>query len=181
MDRKLSSKDALPEQIQEYEKRMVIIGSDLVQLYPNLEVDKVVQRVKEAVVESEIVWQDFDYLEGVRYLALNWTQDQCNRHELRRVLPVRRGKTRTRPSILGTGPAGPTKGDQEQWRFMNVELTDKERLIIGEVVSMATKAMFHHHYYKLGGTTYHQTQGEQIGLRGTCAIARLAMQMFDVK
>ena len=99
MDRKLSSKDALPEQIQEY-----IIGSDMVQLYPNLEVDKVVQRVKEAVVESEIVWQDFDYLEGVRYLALNWTQDQCNRHELRRVLPVRRGKTGTRPSILGTGP-----------------------------------------------------------------------------
>ena len=53
MDRKLSSKDARPEQIQEYEKRMVIIGSDVVQLYPNLEVDKVVQRVKEAVVESE--------------------------------------------------------------------------------------------------------------------------------
>ena len=53
---------------------------------------------------------------------------------------------------------------------MNVELTDKEkRLIIGEVVSMATKAMFHHHYYK--GTTYNQTQGGPIGLRGTCAIA----------
>ena len=34
----------------------------------------------------KIVWQDFDYLEGVRYLALNWTQDQCNRHELRRLL-----------------------------------------------------------------------------------------------
>ena len=65
---------------------------------------------------------------------------------------------------------------------MNVELTEKDkRLIIGEVVSMATKAMFHHHYYKSGGTTCHQTQGGPIGLLGTCAINRLAIQMFDVK
>ena len=64
---------------------------------------------------------------------------------------------------------------------MNVELTEKEkRLIIGEVVSMATKAMFHHHYYKFGGT-YHQTQGGPIGLLGTCVINHLAMQMFYVK
>ena len=64
---------------------------------------------------------------------------------------------------------------------MNVELTDKEkRLIIGKVVSMATKAMFHHHYYKLGDTTYHQTQGGTIGLRGTCAIARLELGWWNM-
>ena len=41
--------------------------------------------------------------------------------------------------------------------------------------------MFNNHYYKYGGTTYNQVQVGPIGLRGTCAIAKLAMQLFDSK
>ena len=51
--------------------------------------------------------------------------------------------------------------------------------MIAEVVALAPKAMFENHHYRFGGETYHQAQGGPIGLRGTCAIARLAMQMFD--
>ena len=84
--------------------------------------------------------------------------------------------------IKGAAPRGPTCGDQEQWEFPDVELEDWERkLIIAEVVSLATKAMFSHHFYKYGGATYHQGGGGPIGLRGTCAIARMAMQLFDNK
>jgi len=32
-----------------------------------------------------------------------------------------------------------------------------------------------HHYYTFGGKTFHQTRGGPIGLRGTCAVARVAM------
>ena len=52
-------------------------------------------------------------------------------------------------------------------------------MIIAEVVSVAARAMFKNHYYKFGGKMYHQGGGGPIGLRGTCAIARLVMQMFD--
>ena len=93
---------------------------------------------------------------------------------------MRRGKRGSRPSIIRAGPRGRTKGDEEQWAFKDVVLEDWEkRMVVAEVVSIATRAMFHHHYYKFGGTTYHQAQGGPIGLRGTCAIAKLAMQMFD--
>ena len=48
-------------------------------------------------------------------------------------------------------------------------------------VSLATKAMFNHHYYQFGGTTFRQSEGGPIGLRGTCAVARLVMPLFDIK
>ena len=74
------------------------------------------------------------------------------------------------------------KGDTEQWVFQDVVLTeDEKKEIIAEVVSLATKAMFRNHFYKFGGVMYHQAQGGPIGLRGTCAIARLVMQIFDAK
>ena len=120
LDRVLDSKDALPEQIQDYEREMVIIGSDVVSLYPNLEVEGVVQRVKEAIMESDMKWDNFDYLEGVRYIALNWTQEECNRSELRRVLPVRRGRRGSRPTIKEQVQGGGQKetrssGSSKMW------------------------------------------------------------------
>ena len=182
LDRKLLSSEVLPEYLQDFEDKMVLIGSDVVSLYPNLEVDRVVQNVKEAILDSNMVWQEVDFLEGVRYLALNWDQKTCNQSKLRRVLPVRRGRRGNRPGLKGAGPRGSARGDQEQWCFPEVKLESWEKkLIIAEVVSLATKAMFSHHFYKFGGDTYHQAQGGPIGLRGTCAIAKLVMQLFDQK
>ena len=53
--------------------------------------------------------------------------------------------------------------------------------IIAEVVSMAIRAMFRNHFYKFGGKMYCQARGGTIGLRGTCAVARMVMQLFDLK
>ena len=145
----------------------MLIGSDVVSLYPNLEVDRVLQNVKEAILDSSMEWKEVDYLEAVRYLALNWDQKTCNQSRLRRVLPVRKGKRGSRPGLKGAGPRGITHGDQEQCSFPEVTLEEWEKkLIIAEVVSLATKVMFSHHFYKFGGDTYHQTQGGPIGLWG---------------
>ena len=43
-----------------------------------------------------------------------------------------------------------------------------------------TRALFNKHYYNFGGHVYHQRGGGPIGLRGTCAVARAVMQMFDI-
>ena len=73
-------------------------------------------------------------------------------------------------------------GDQEQWVFPRVVLTEEDKLeIIGTVLSIATTTMFSHHYYSFGGAKFKQKGGGPIGLRGTCAVARLMMQIFDVK
>ena len=121
-------------------------------------------------------------MEAVRYIALSWSEERCNKSKLRKVLPWHRKNNGTRPRVHGIGPRGPVVGDQEQWIFPRVVLTPEDKLeIIGTVLSIATTSLFHHHYYSFGGSMFRQNGGGPIGLRGTCAIARLMMQIFDVK
>ena len=70
--------------------------------------------VEEEVMRSEIVWEDLNYLEGTRLIALNRSAEYCRSHVLHRVHPVRRGRTWVRPGVIGKGPLGPKQGDQEQ-------------------------------------------------------------------
>ena len=66
---------------------MVVVGFDVEQLYPSLEAEKTAQVVEEAVKMSKMKWSDLDYMVGARVLALNRSEDWCNRSPLRRVLP----------------------------------------------------------------------------------------------
>ena len=63
--------------------------------------------------------------------------------------------------------------------YLEGERYDQNR-DIATVVEIVTKAMFEKHYYSFGGKIYHQRGGGPIGLRGTCAVARVTMQMFDL-
>ena len=181
-ERILLSTEALPEDIQDYQIPMVIVGFDVVSLYPNLDTSKVGNRVKQALLESTISWEGVNWTEAVRYIALNWTEERCRSSKLRRVLPWRRKNQGCRPGVRGIGPKGPEVGDQEQWVFPRITLTAEDKLeILGTVLDIATTALFSHHYYSFGGSKYKQKDGGPIGLRGTCAIARLMMQIFDVK
>ena len=179
--RTIQSCEVNPEDLQDYQTPMVVMGSDVVALYPSMDTRGVGDIVREAVKKSDIDWRGVDYMEAVRYIALNWTEEQCKGSRLRKVLPWRRKKGGTRPGIRGAGPKGPERGDTDQWIFPRVVLSYEDKLeIIGTVLSIATSAMFQHHYYSFGGETYRQEEGGPIGLRGTCAIARLWMQAFDV-
>ena len=182
MDRLWDSSEVLPEDLQDYQSRMVLMGFDVESLYPNLDINMVGDRVKEAVLTTDIIWDGINYMEAVRYIALNWSEEKCKSSKLRRVLPWRRKNHGTRPGVRGIGPKGPVVGDTEQWIFPRVVLTPEDKQeIIGTVLSIATTALFHHHYYSFGGRKYKQMGGGPIGLRGTCALARLIMQIFDVK
>ena len=182
MERIYSSKDMLVEDCQDYESPMVLIGSDVVSLYPNLDVARASALMYEAVKVSPMEWENMDWLECSRYVALNWSQAQCRSSKLRRVLPWRRGTRGTKPGIKGAGPRGKARGDTEQWIFPQVKLEEWEkRELVAVVVEILTEALFSKHYYTFGGKFFHQRGGGPIGLRGTCAIARVVMQMFDRK
>ena len=160
-DRVFSSKDMLQEDCQDYSVPMVMIGSDVVSLYPNLDVARAARLMYEAIQTSTLDWNNVDWLECCRYIALNWSQEQCRRSRLRRVLPWRRKSQGTRPGIKGAGPKGKERGDTEQWVFPpNIKLEDWEkREIIGTVVEIATRAMFNLHFYTFGGKLFHQKGG----------------------
>ena len=70
-DKVLYGTEVLHEDLQDVSKPMVIVGTDVVNLYPSLDINKVVGDVRKAVFETKIMWQELDYLEGARYIALN--------------------------------------------------------------------------------------------------------------
>ena len=183
LDRIITSNEALEEDLQDYSVPMVVVGGDVVSLYPNLDVDSVVERIKDEVMRTDMKFTNIDYLEAARYLVLNWSVEESRSSGLRRILPTRKGKRGTKPGIRGAGPRGKLRGDQEQWSFKeDLVLEDWEKKqIVAEVIKLATKTMFNRHFYTFGGRTYHQRGGGPIGLRGTCAVARLIMQIFDRK
>ena len=86
------------------------------------------ERVKQAVPKNNIKWEGINYMEAVRYIALNWTEAQCRSSKLRRVLPWRRKSNGSRPGVRGAGPKGPMVGDTEQWIFPRVVLTEEDKL-----------------------------------------------------
>ena len=73
---------------------------------------------------------------------------------------------------------GMEAGDTEQWRFPNVKLSDYvKREIIATVVQIAVEFMFKSHIHILSGKLFKQKSGGLIGLRGTCAVPSLIMQV----
>ena len=182
IDRLIKSVESLPEDLEDYILPMVIVESYFKDLYQSLDINKVAMLVYEAVMRSKVVWQNVDYLEACRYIALNWDSEKCRRSKLRSVLPTRRGKTGVRPGLRGEGPMGKERGDQEQWRFPKVKLSpEQKKEIVATVAMISTEFMFSSHLYTFAGKTFRQEYGGPIGLRGTCAIARLVMQMWDLK
>ena len=67
----------LHEDVQDQTSPMVLIGTDVKNLYPSLDINEVVGEVQRAVLDSGVVWKQIDYLEASRYVALNWTEDKC--------------------------------------------------------------------------------------------------------
>ena len=180
VDRLIDIKNANPEDIQDFE--VPIDHCYMAALYPNLDTKQAAMLVFKAIMETDMKWEQIDYLEAVRYIALNWSEVKCRTSKLRRVLPVRRGTRGSRPGMTGAGPSGPGTGDTEQWIFPKVKLTGMEKkCIIATVAEIMTDAMFRTHIYTFGGEMYRQEGGGPIGFRSTCSVARLVMKMWDDK
>ena len=176
----VNSNDVSQEMIQDFSKPLEIIGWDVNALYPSLDWETTEGVIREAVMESNIKWEDIDIMEGCRYIALNLSAEDCRKSNLARILPVRRSKNGVRPGVKGAGPMGSEPHDQEQWRFPEVTIKEEEkREVIATVVAIATKVLFSNHLYTFSNKVYRQKSGGAIGLRATCAIARVTMNTWD--
>jgi hypothetical protein len=139
----LLAKDEPNKLIQDRSTPKVIVGSDVESLYPSLDADQVAEIVYDAVMRATITFDGVHYQEGCRYIVLNSSEQECMASPLRSVLPRRRYVKGTRPRVTGAGPMGAESGDQKQWKFRNVELTDLEKKqIVAMVMKIAVKMLF---------------------------------------
>ena len=72
--------------------------------------------------------------------------------------------------------------NEEHWYFPTAELTEADkRMIVATVVKVGVLVMMNTHVYTWNGESYLQKAGGPIGLRSTCAVARVVMNEWDAR
>ena len=116
-------------------------------------------------------------------LSLNYSQSQIPAN-LRSIIPVRTKAQGQRPGITSVVALSgkPTIMSSGQWRFPRSQFTTEEkRMLLARAVAIGVKAVFRNHLYQFAGKTYRQSNGAPIGVRLSCAVARLIMNTWDRK
>ena len=132
--------------------------------------------VYKAILDSDISFLNFNYRIGALYIAMHLTPDEVRRSPLARILPSRTARGGMRPGVN----ANPKS--EENWEFPEDEITEfEERLIVAMASQIGILAMMNTHHYSFNGKTYLQQAGGPIGLRATCAVARVVMNTWDVR
>ena len=55
----VNSEESLPEDLQNYEVPMVVVGYDIVSLYPSMKIEPVVEKVRQAIIKSDMKWMSY--------------------------------------------------------------------------------------------------------------------------
>ena len=79
------------------------------------------------------------------------------------------------------GVSSDPKND-ENWSFPRAKRTElEERMLVATAVQIGVIAVMNTHQYSFNGKTFLQKAGGRIGLRATCAIARVVMNTWDTR
>ena len=112
-----TNSDNLPgnRAIQNLDSPVVIIGADAVNMYPSIQKMASGRAAKSAMMETTIKFEGVNYREAARYLAMELNETEIRLSRLRRILPRRRFKKGTKPTVKGPVASGPSVDDESQW------------------------------------------------------------------
>ena len=72
--------------------------------------------------------------------------------------------------------------NEDNWEFPVVEYTENEkRIILATIVQIGVLVIMNTHLYSFDGKIFIQQAGGPIGLRATCAVARVTMNEWDAR
>ena len=157
------------------EEERVIIGAEVEGLYPALRDLEVAAICYRAVIASNIKFENIEFKKLGMYIAMNLTAQEALIHPLKRVLPTRPSKSGGRPWVTGV-----LKDAEKMWTSPNIEWTSMEKKIgVAEMVRIGVICMMNTHVFQWDGRWFLQKKGGPIGLRATCAVARVVMLWWD--
>ena len=155
---------------------LIILGSDVVSLFPSLSATLTGKAVKEQIIKSTIQWENIDWNLLTLYLKINegyWKN--CQVFDSIKML------LQKKKSNIGR-PASVTTKDLEKkyiWSSATECMSQKTKSkLIGLAMEYAIWFFFNHFCYTFAGENYRQTSGGPIGARLTMAVARLVMQSW---
>ena len=165
--------------IQDLKGEPIIIGCDVVGLYPNLDPINVARISADAVRHTKIQFRGVDLCYLAIYLLLTLGENTMRKVGLAACIPTRINKDNGNPQSLSSN----INRNLENWDFSSLKnnLNDKLRK---EMIAYSLQVMIllltSSTCYKFGGKIYKQKKGLEIGLRASAALARLVMCKWDI-
>ena len=115
----------------------VIIGSDVVALYPSLDTETTAECVREETIKSDINTEGVNWKEATRYIAVNVNKFEARRMGVSNLVPGRKFTKGATPGIRGADSKSGKDTTDVKWihkrdKFSEVE----EKKILGAVLKI---------------------------------------------
>ena len=167
----------------DWRQDFMLIGSDVVSLFPSLSAEKTAEAVRNQILKSKMTWQNIDY-DWIRlYLHLN-EKLVDNIDKIKHLLPCKKKNRRGVESGMHSRECMKRhlllNSESSCWTWPKVELKESDKKeLLATTISVAIKFFFGHFTYTFGGQDYLQLAGGPIGARLTMAVARLVLQEWS--
>ena len=157
-------------------RQVVVVGADVEALYPNLVDVEIANHCYNAIMKSKVKFNNINYRKALLYLAINMHKTDQRTSPLWRVMPRRTSRGGVRPGVTAS------PDNEEHWYFPPMNLTQTEkRMVVAMVVKVGVLMIMNTHVYSWDGESYLQGGRGPIGLRSTCAVARVVMNEWDAR
>ena len=165
--------------LQDKNSKPVLLGADVVALYPSIDAVGGAQLVYEAIMESNVKFEGIDFEWLSVYLYLTMGENLLREYGLENVVPERINLNKKSSAV---SLSAQINRDMDGWRTFTHRLDDKmKRTMVALMMKVAVLVMMKSTCYTFGGLIYKQEEGTGIGLRGSACVAKLIMGMIDKK
>ena len=184
---------------QQPPRGLEVLSMDVAGMYPNLVIQEVLEVLYTMVLATSIQFEDIDYEEAGKYLAVTMTEEEKTRCGFGEVLPRRMAEVvRERRGEVGPVP-GPRitmayldneevklrneNGEEvklPKWQSSGINPSPlQQRMMVAWTLMKGVEVVMGSHFYRFSGKAYHQQAGGPIGLELSQAVARLVMLWWD--
>ena len=163
------------QNIQNMEADPILMGADVIGLYPNLDTISVAKVTADTVLNSKVTFSAFNFTYLMVYLLLLVLgATELHKAGLGDCIPRRKNKSESRSLCSKVNK------DMDSWDFSHITLDErKKRRLISTMVHVMVLLLTSTTCYTFGGQIYRQKSGLGIGLRGSAALARIVMCAWD--
>ena len=168
------------EESYDWRKENILLGTDVVSLFPSLSAEKTGEALRRQVEKSSIVWEDIDEKWLSLYVRLN--KDLCpDFQEIANLCPIRRRGKRGKEAGMGSMECDKRElnidDPESNWEWPNLPLGKEEiKKLMARALEISVRFFFSHFAYTFCGELYIQMFGGPIGARLTMCLARIVLQ-----
>ena len=162
---------------QDMDLPAILIGCDVVGLYPALETVPTSFIAYQSIRELNVKVHDINYNRALVFLILAMGMSNMIRMGLGPYLLTQKDHEFTAKSL-----SAKKNRSLEGWSIFKKEMSDGvKREIFARVVQVCSIILMTTHAYQFGGKIFRQRQGAPIGIRASAVLAELCMACWDRK